>query len=66
MQVCRNAFSYQIPRKDVITIRSLYKRRSNIAKDQRIIILRRLVCNNSRIRAVRWHELVFSTVGSPC
>src|SRR5205823_7836551 len=45
--------------------RTFRKMRSNVAEDQRIIILSGLVATKPRIGAVRGSELVFSDIGYP-
>jgi hypothetical protein len=44
---------------------SLYKFRSNIAENQRVVILPDLVSNNPRIAVARRSELVFSNIAVP-
>ena len=39
--------------------------RSDIAEDQRVVILSGLVTNKPRIAAADWTELVFSGIGDP-
>src|SRR5438552_3470957 len=46
-------------------IQKFYKTRSDVAEDQRVVVLSRLVTNNRRIGAVRRSELVLSSVGDP-
>ena len=41
------------------------KTRSNVAEDQRVVILAGLVSNNPRIGAARRSELVLSNIGDP-
>ena len=38
---------------------------SDVAEDQRVVILSGLVANNSRIGAVRRTELILSSIGEP-
>ena len=41
------------------------KPRSDVAEDQRVVILTGLVANNPRIGAARRSELVLSSIGDP-